>query len=220
MKTRKIIVLGTGGNCIDIFDTLNDINKVNDEKIYECAGFLDDDANKIGQKFNGIEVVGTLADAVNFEDCFFVNGIGNPENFWKKQEIIGKTKIKNDKFLSIIHPTASVSEMSSIGKGTVVFQNVTITSNSRIGDHVVVLPNSIISHDVIISDYASIAGGVCVSGGVEIGESCYLGTNSTIKGNLKIGKNSLVGMGSVVLRNVEENVVVAGNPAKFLRNVR
>lgn len=217
MKTKKVIILGTGGNCIDILDALGDINKISNEIIYECAGFLDDDEEKRGKMFHGVKVLDKLKNAGNFEDYFFVNGIGSPENFWKKKEIIAKTGIKTDRFLTVIHPTASISTMSAIGNGTVIFQNVTITSNVRIGDHVMVLPNSVISHDVQIGDFATIAGGVCVSGDVNIGESCYLGTNATVKGGLNIGNKSMVGMGSVILENIAENTVVVGNPARFLR---
>lgn len=217
MKT-KVIILGTGGNCIDIADTLNDINKSKNENRYECIGFLDDDAGRQGLDFFGVKVIGMLADAGKFDDALFVNGIGSARNFWKKQEIIRKTGVSRDRFLTVIHPTASVSDWSRIGRGCVIFQNVAITANSRIGDHVVILPNSIISHDASIGDFTTIAGGVSVSGNVEVGDSCYLGTNAAIKDGMKIGSRSLIGMGSVVLEDVEENSIVVGNPARFLRN--
>lgn len=37
--SKKIIILGTGGNCLDILDTLNDINSARGEQVYECIGF-------------------------------------------------------------------------------------------------------------------------------------------------------------------------------------
>lgn len=214
---KKLIILGTGGNCIDILDTVYDINENNRHTIYECIGFLDDNQENWGKVHYGIKVLGPLNSASNYNECLFVNGIGSPFNFWKKKDIISKTQVPLEKFATIVHPSASVSKMAKLGRGTVVLQNVTIASNVTIGNHVIILPNVVISHDDSIGDYTCITGGVCISGGVTIGNSCYLGTNSAIIGNVSIGDYCLVGMGSVVIDTVEENSVVIGNPAKILR---
>jgi sugar O-acyltransferase (sialic acid O-acetyltransferase NeuD family) len=215
----KIIILGTGGNCVDILDTIRDINDRNGDQ-FECVGFLDDQEASWGKTMHGVPILGPLHSARQYADCLFANGIGSPFNFWKKREILAKTGLRDDRFATLVHPTASVSRMAKLGPGTVVFQNVTITSNVQIGKQVIILPNTIISHDDIVGDYTCFAGGVCVSGGVTIGASCYLGTNSTIIGNIAIGNECLIGMGSVVLRNVAENSVVAGNPARLIRQTR
>lgn len=214
---KKIIILGTGGNCIDILDAINEINLLAQTPVYDCIGFLDDTPDNQNKEFYGVKVIGQLTDAAKFTDTFFVNGIGSPLNFWKKGVIINKTGIPFERFETIIHPSAVVSKMSTIGFGTVVLQNVVIASNVKIGNHVIILPNSILSHDDIVGDYTCITGGVCISGGVVIGSSCYIGTNSTIIGNITIGDNSMIGMGSVLLNNVEANSVMIGNPAKLLR---
>jgi len=214
---KKIIIFGTGGNCIDILDTINEINLI--ENRYKVVGFLDDDKSKWGTKLYGIEVLGGLESAIRYIDTFFVNGIGSPNNFWKKESIINKTGINIDRFETIIHPTASISKLSIIGKGAVILQNVTIASNVKIGNHVIILPNSVINHDDRVDDFVSIASGVCVAGGVYLQKSCYIGSGSTIIGNIKIGENSLIGMGSVVLKDVKNSSIVVGNPARFLRNI-
>jgi len=214
---KKLIILGTGGNCIDILDTVNDLNESNGHTIYECIGFLDDNQENWGKVYFGIEVLGPINSASNYNGCFFVNGIGSSFNFWKKKDIISKTQVPLEQFETIVHPSASVSKMAKLGHGTVVLQNVTIASNVNIGNHVIILPNTVISHDDSIGDYTCITGGVCISGGVTIGNSCYLGTNSAIIGNIAIGDYCLVGMGAVVIDGVEENTVVVGNPAKMLR---
>lgn len=215
---KKIIILGTGGNCIDILDSINEINLIAPTPVYNCIGFLDDTPENQGKEFYGVKVIGKLTDATNFTDAFFVNGIGSPLNFWKKEVIINKTSIPLKRFETIIHPSAVVSKMATIGFGTVVLQGVVIASNVKIGNHVIILPNAILSHDDAIGDYTCITGGVCISGGVIIGRSCYLGTNSSIIGNISIGDNSMIGMGSVVLNNVDANSVMIGNPAKLLRH--
>ena len=214
----KIVILGVGGNCIDILDTLHDINRTTKMSTYECVGFLDDNSSRWGHELHGVKILGPLESASNYSDCTFVNGIGSSRNFWRKQEIIAKTGVPAERFATVIHPTASVSTMATVGVGTVVFQNVTITSNVRIGNHVIILPGSIVSHDDVVGDYTSITGGVCISGGVQVGHSCYLGTNAAIADDIVIGNYCLIGMGSVVLDDVADNTVVVGNPARRLRD--
>lgn len=215
---KKIAILGTGGNCTDILDTILDINDQAEKPTYECVGFFDDDPQKWRKSFHGVEVLGPLKATADFKDCQFIFGIGSASNFWKRKDILAKTNLPDERFETIIHPTASVSRMAVIGKGSVLFQNSTLTSNVSIGRHVSVLPNSVISHDDIVGDFSCIAGGVCVSGNVHIGEGCYLGAGSSIKDGVTIGKHCLIGMGAVVLKDVDENNVVVGNPARFLRN--
>lgn len=218
-KIKEIIILGTAGNAIDILDTINELNAVAANPLYACAGFLDDDASKWNKEYSGIKVLGPLVKAQEFKEAYFINAICNDNNFLKKEAIIDQTNVSLERFITLQHPTASVSKMAKIGLGTMIFQNVTIASNVEIGNHVIIFPNAVISHEVKIADYAHITGGACVSGRVKIGKSSYIGTNACIKGDVVIGDNSLVGMGSVVLRDVPANSVYVGNPAKFLRKI-
>ena len=51
-----------------------------------------------------------------------------------------------------------------------------------------------------------------------IGENAYIGSQVTILYNCnKIGKNSVIGVGSIVTKDVPDNAIVAGNPAKILK---
>jgi len=216
-KTKKVItkvlILGTGGMCIDILDIMNELGG------YTCIGFLDDDKEKWNKEYQGVRVLGPLTKAKEFVDAYFVNGIGNARNFLQKKTIIDRTGIPDEKFLSLVHPTASISKRASVGMGTVIFQHVTVASNAKIGNHVLIMANSVVSHDVIVGDYTYITGGACISGLVTIGRSSYLGTNCSIIGKITIGDNVLIGMGSVVLKDVPSDSVYVGNPAKFLRKI-
>ena len=80
------MILGASGNSQDILDTLNDIKPVYGKMIYRCIGFLDDNETIWGQEMSGIKVHGPLADAYKYTNCFFINGIRNPSNFFKNKK--------------------------------------------------------------------------------------------------------------------------------------
>ena len=52
-----------------------------------------------------------------------------------------------------------------------------------------------------------------------IGDNVILGANVVVIGNINIGNNVVVGAGSVVVKNVPDNCIVAGNPAKIIRKI-
>tara|TARA_A200000113_G_scaffold30426_1_gene25396 strand:+ start:1020 stop:1229 length:210 start_codon:yes stop_codon:yes gene_type:complete len=57
-----------------------------------------------------------------------------------------------------------------------------------------------------------------LSGGVTLGDNVWIGPNSCTTEKVSVGNGALVGIGSVVIKDVEEETVVAGSPAKFIRN--
>lgn len=71
-----------------------------------------------------------------------------------------------------------------------------------------------IAHNCIVKANTLITGGAMLGGGVIIERNVWISPNSTIHQKMKIGKNAKVGIGSVVLRNVKDNDVVFGIPAK------
>lgn len=54
--------------------------------------------------------------------------------------------------------------------------------------------------------------------GVEIGDDVWIGCSSQIMAGVKIGNGAVIAAGSVVTKDVEENTVVAGVPAKFIKH--
>lgn len=59
----------------------------------------------------------------------------------------------------------------------------------------------------------------CRKGRIKIGENAFVGANSIILPNVTIGKNSIVGAGSVVTKSVPDNMIVAGNPARLIKDI-
>lgn len=54
---------------------------------------------------------------------------------------------------------------------------------------------------------------------VYIHQNVFLGSNVSILKGVTIGKNSIIGNGSIVTKNIPENVIAAGNPARVIRNL-
>ncbi len=83
----------------------------------------------------------------------------------------------------------------------------------KIGDNVTLAPKvTILAHDASTKMYI----GYTKIGLTTIGNNVFVGANSTILPNVRIGDNVIIGANSVVTKDVEDNSVVAGNPAKFI----
>jgi UDP-3-O-[3-hydroxymyristoyl] glucosamine N-acyltransferase len=74
-----------------------------------------------------------------------------------------------------------------------------------------------IAHGVKIAQNALIIANAMIAGSAIIEENVWFGPSSSLLNKGVVKKDALVGMGSVVVKLVEENTVVAGNPAKFFR---
>jgi sugar O-acyltransferase (sialic acid O-acetyltransferase NeuD family) len=216
MAATPVLVLGAGGNCRDIVDAMLDINRAAASPVFDPRGYLDDDPAKHGTLVGGFPVLGPLASWTDHPDAAFVNGVNGVDLTRRKAQILGDLGIPSDRWTNVIHPSAVVSSMATLGTDVVLLANVTVNSDARIGDHVMVLPNSVISHDDVIGDHCYLTPGVTLAGYVQLGEGAYIGAGATVRHRVTIGAGAVVGMGSVVLHDVTAGSTVAGSPARAL----
>jgi len=112
-------------------------------------------------------------------------------------------------------------------KGVIIGNNVEICPNSaiargslsdtKVGDETKIDALVSIAHNVQIGRRCLLTEGAIVGGSVKIGDECWLGLNSTVKQKVKIGNNALVAAGACVLKDVPDGDIVAGIPAKSIK---
>lgn len=115
-----------------------------------------------------------------------------------------------------VHPTAIISDDVKIGEGTVVMAGAIINPGSRIGRHCIINTGAIIEHDCVIEDYVHVAPGAKMAGDTQVGRLSLIGIGASIIPKITIGANVVVGAGAVVIRDIRDDMTVAGVPAKPL----
>ncbi len=147
---------------------------------------------------------------------FFITGIGGAHG--KARYLISQELIKKNLLpLNLIHNTSYVDKTSAIGLGVQIMPNAVVHCNSEVGDFTILNTSSTIDHECVIGKGVHIMGGASIAGRVTIGNYVTIGTNATILPEIKISDGAFIGAGAVVTKNVKKNEIVAGNPAKYLK---
>lgn len=106
-----------------------------------------------------------------------------------------------------------------IGNNNIISEHVTIQRpfdfrTTYIGDNNIIMAHSHVGHDVKILDNCEICTGVIIGGYTVIESGVKIKLGATLRNRLKIGSNALIGLGSTVVKDVAQDSVVYGNPAK------
>jgi acetyltransferase-like isoleucine patch superfamily enzyme len=139
--------------------------------------------------------------------------------------------------------TNQISEKAKIGKNVRIWHFAYVGDNTIIGDNVKIGSLAHVDYNVIVGENTMIEGLVYIPPlsrigknvfigpaaaltndpyppsdkliGVTIKDGAIIGSRAVIKAGITIGENSVVAMGAVVTKDVPDNVLVAGVPAKI-----
>jgi sugar O-acyltransferase (sialic acid O-acetyltransferase NeuD family) len=209
---NKLIIVGGGGFSREVIWLARECS----EK-WNIIGILDDNPDMINQMFCGVQVLGNVAECINYPDSYFVVAVGSPRT---RRTIVNRMKsFGNVRFATLIHSSVLKSDYVEIGEGSIITAGCILTTQITLGRHTIVNLACTIGHDVVAGDFCNLAPQVAISGNVTFGDGVEVGTGSTIIQGLSLGQGSFVGAGAIVSKNVSPNVLAVGCPARQIKTL-
>jgi sugar O-acyltransferase (sialic acid O-acetyltransferase NeuD family) len=208
-----MLLIGAKGFAKELLDVFIDLNIHEKLCFYDDVNYCDDQLI-----FGEYPLLSSLEKAkhlFNNVDNSFYLGLGKP---LLREKMVGKFEFIGGELKSIISPFAKISPNGVIiGNGATILHHCTIASCVRIGKAPLIYHNVQITHDCVIGDYVELSPGAVILGGAKLGNYVHIGANATILPNIKIGNNVTVGAGAVVTKDIEDDCIVVGVPAKKIK---
>ena len=150
---RKLILLGGGGHCKSVLDSLLSSSD------YSEIGIIDKKEN-IGMDVLGVPVIGCDDDLTGLFRKGYTHAfvtLGGIGNLSVRKKLFMRIERAGFNIPSIIDPTAIVSKYASIGTGVFIGKNAVVNGGTTIRKGVIVNTSSIIEHDCIIEEFVHIS---------------------------------------------------------------
>ncbi|PQJ83302.1 NeuD/PglB/VioB family sugar acetyltransferase [Aliivibrio sifiae] len=204
----KLIIIGAGGFSKAIIDSI-------DHDIIDLIGFID--TYKSGNH-QGYPIIGNDLNDINRpQDYVYFIGVGDPNI---RYDFLSLLKEKKLPIINIIDKTAILSRNLELGDGIYIGKMCIVNSDTTLRDGVVINTRALIEHGNIIGSCSNISTNVVLNGDVRVGEKTFIGSCTVSNGQINIGSNSTIGSGSVIIKNIPNNVVVAGSPTRLIRELK
>jgi len=208
MPNPALVMLGGARHATSVYNVARSAG-------YEIAHIVD--PGKRGTRLYDVEILGAVEEIDTPERFHFCIAVGDNQ----RREIIHedlRRLIPTAIFPALVHASAVTSVGTSIGEGTIVMPAAVIGPSSIIGRFCILNTRCSIDHDGRMQDYSSLAPGVTVGGCVRIGARSAICIGATIKDGVQVGDDSVVGANSYLSRDLPDNKVAYGTPAKVVRS--
>lgn len=203
---KKLIIIGGGGHGHDVYGIVKLLTDV------EYVGCLDDNPET-----QMIDYLGPIKDFPKYlaefgSDLYYVIGINDSKI---RKQIAKRMEVFFAKPLTIIHPSAVVSNSHRIGAGSVLGPLAVVTERAELGVHVHLNTAASVNQGSKVGDFCTLSPGARICGDVTVGEQTMLGANSTIINLISVGSEVIIGAGAVVVTDIPDSVTAKGVPAKY-----
>jgi sugar O-acyltransferase (sialic acid O-acetyltransferase NeuD family) len=208
MPNPALVILGAGAHATSVYNVACSAG-------YEVAHFVD--PGKRGTRLYDVEVLGAVGEIdapERFHFCIAVGDNHRREVIYEDLRRLSPTAV----FPALIHTSAVVSCNTSIGVGTVVMPGAVIGPKTTVGGFCILNTRCSIDHDGRMHDYSSLAPGVTIGGCVRIGARSAICIGATIKQDVQVGEDCVVGANSYLSRDLPDNKVAYGTPARVVRS--
>lgn len=116
----------------------------------------------------------------------------------------------------IVLPGAFTDPTAQIEEGAVILTGTMIDQNVKIGPNCFFSLGCSVSHESVVGANTYCAPHVTICGRSQIGRNCFLGAACIIRDGVVVDNNVTIGAGAVVVKDILEQGVYVGNPARKL----
>ena len=207
----QIVIVGAGGHGKVVLDILRAAGKG------DPVGFVDSSADRSGKTVGGLPIFGPANVLPKLWQRGIRSAIVAIGDSRARQQYAAILREQRFELVNAIHPTASISPSSILGRNVVVAAQVAVCTEARVEDSVILNTACVVDHECEIAEGAHICPGAHLAGRVRVGRSAWVGIGANVIQCLSIGEHATVGAGAAVIRDVPPHATVVGVPARVIR---
>ncbi len=214
MDKQRIILIGCGEQARVSIDAIEDQGR------YQIFGLVTNDDAEMHRKIYGYEVIcldrdveQVLKENADIGGYFLGVGVGTG-SMRRRYELYTRFDVLLEA-VNVIHPASVISRHARLGRGNFVEAYARIANGVTLGNHCLVQSFSSVNHDQVIDDNVLIGCNVSLAG-TRIGSHTTVADGSSIGFKKSVGRNCLITDGTVVTKDLPDNVIAYGNPARTL----
>jgi sugar O-acyltransferase (sialic acid O-acetyltransferase NeuD family) len=209
---KKIVLIGAGKHAMLIAEKLLSMPE------FKMHGFIDNKKVRLPQfiKEKGYKILGddTLLSRLNKDIHVHLCLGANLMDVRKK--LIMKIRSLNLNVATVVHPSAQIEPSVHLGAGVTILVNAVINTNAHIGDYCCINTGAVVEHDCVLGDNVFVQPRSVLAGNVSVGEDSIIGIGAVVRDGIKIGRNCLIGGSAFVSKDIPDNSIAYGVPAKIV----
>ena len=208
----RAVIRGASGHAAVVADAARASNT------FEVVGFLDDvQPERRGELLAGARILGgreQLGGLLSSGTTVVLLGVGDCA---ARLRLADESEALGFELGTVIHPRATIGAGVLIGAGTFIAAGAVVNAQARIGRAVIVNTNAVVEHHCELGDGSHVSPGALLAGAVKVGKLSWVGLGAAVIEKIRVGDGTIVGAGAVVVRDLSDEVVAYGVPARVQR---